>query len=176
MSLEKEGGAVFLSQPDGTTQLVLLTPDQKTLISEAQAMKQALKEGAAEPETYKVRFLYSHTPGLACYSIQDVACAFPWFSLCKYWGRNQFLGHLAVCQRASPKARSKEIATQCLDQLFYIYSPTKHGKLPWGKVIAGDPFVPSLGCPGMQMPQFHAATGAFHSQRPESAAAHSRGR
>lgn len=55
MALEREGGAVFLSQPDGTTQLVLLTPDQRTLISEAQALKQALKEGSAELDTYTVR-------------------------------------------------------------------------------------------------------------------------
>lgn len=51
MSLNKDGGAVFLTQPDGSTQLVLLTPDQKQQVSDAQALKQSTQE---EPDTYNV--------------------------------------------------------------------------------------------------------------------------
>ena len=50
MSLNKDGGAVFLTQPDGSTQLVLLTPDQKKQVSDAQTLKQA----STAEDTYSV--------------------------------------------------------------------------------------------------------------------------
>jgi hypothetical protein len=37
MALDKDGGAVFLTQPDGSTQLFLLTPDQKRQVVRAEA-------------------------------------------------------------------------------------------------------------------------------------------
>ena len=51
MSLNKDGGAVFLTQPDGSTQLVLLTPDQKQQVSNAKALKQSSQKS----DTYQVR-------------------------------------------------------------------------------------------------------------------------
>ncbi len=61
MSLNKDGGAVFLTQPDCSTQLFLLTPDQKQQVSQAQALKQSTQE----PDTYHVRLfeVVSQTPG-----------------------------------------------------------------------------------------------------------------
>lgn len=53
MSLNEDGGAVFLTQPDGTTQLVLLTPDQRNQVSEVQALRQTAHD-FKEPDTYRV--------------------------------------------------------------------------------------------------------------------------
>lgn len=50
MSLNKDGGAVFLRQPDGSTQLVLLTPDQQQKVSEACALKESIRD----PKSYYV--------------------------------------------------------------------------------------------------------------------------
>ena len=60
MSLNEDGGAVYLTQPDGSTQLVLLTPDQKSQVSEAQALRKTSQE-PEESETYRVSFSSSCT-------------------------------------------------------------------------------------------------------------------
>jgi len=39
MAMDREGGAVFLTQPDGSTQLYLLTPDQRSQVVAAEAWK-----------------------------------------------------------------------------------------------------------------------------------------
>ena len=51
MALDAEGGAVFLTQPDGSTQLYLLTPDQRQQVVAAEAWKVPPQE----LQTYTVR-------------------------------------------------------------------------------------------------------------------------
>ena len=56
LALARDGGAVLLTQPDGTTQLVLLTPDQQRQVAAAEAWK--AETPALESQIYSVRNCY----------------------------------------------------------------------------------------------------------------------